>query len=102
MNAAERLWRALVARDWNGVRAQLHEHAIIEWPHSGQRLTVDDYIAAQAARTVDRDAEVHRIAGEGELVAVEASVGDERCAGFYDLHAARVNSATEYWIRPGG
>jgi hypothetical protein len=102
MNAARRLWRALERRDWNAVRAQLHEHAEIEWPHAGQRLTVDEYIAAQVARLDDHPVRVRRIAGSGQLVAVEATVGDERCAGFYDLHVALVESATEYWISPLG
>ena len=98
MNAAQRLWRALEGRDWNAVRAQLHEHAVIEWPYSGRRLTVDEYVVALAIRLGDRAVHVQRVAGDGELVAVEATVGDARCAGFYDLHVARVQAATEYWV----
>jgi hypothetical protein len=98
MNAAQRLWQALERRDWNAVRAQLNEHAMIEWPYSGQRMTVDDYLVALASRLGDRPVHVRRVAGGGELVAIEATVGDARCAGFYDLHAARVESATEYWV----
>jgi hypothetical protein len=98
MNAAERLWRALEQRDWNAVRAQLHEHAVIEWPCSGQRLTVDDYVVALATRLGDRPVHVVRAAVTGDLVALEATVGDARCAGFYDLHVARVEAAVEYWV----
>jgi hypothetical protein len=98
MNAAERLWRGLEARDWDAVRAQLVEHAQVEWPHSGERLDVEQYIAAHPARPADRAIRVLRSTGDGELVAVEARVGDARCAGFYDLHGGRIQSVTEYWI----
>jgi hypothetical protein len=98
MNAAQRLWRAVVQRDWRAVRAQLHDHAVIEWPHSGQRLSVDDYVVELAARVGELPVQVLRTAVTGELVAVEATVGDVRCAGFYDLHVARVEAATEYWV----
>ena len=71
---------------------------MIEWPYSGRRLTVDEYVVALATRLGDRAVQVQRVAGDGELVAVEATVGDARCAGFYDLHVARVQAATEYWV----
>jgi hypothetical protein len=102
MNAAERLWRALETRDWDALRAQLHPHATIQWPHSGERLSVEEYVAAQQARPADRAVAVRRVAGGGELVAVEATVGEARCAGFYDLHGARIESATEYWVGDTG
>ena len=102
MNAAQRLWQAVEQRDWDAVRAQLHDHAMIEWPHSGQRLSVDDYVVALAARRGDLPVHVVRMAVTGELVALEATVGDSRCAGFYDLHVARVEAATEYWIGEAG
>jgi hypothetical protein len=98
MNAAERLWRALEQRDWNAASAQLHDHAMIEWPYSGQRLTVDEYVVSLARRLGDLPVRVIRMAVTGELVALEATVGDARCAGFYDLHVARVEAATEYWV----
>jgi hypothetical protein len=102
MNAAQRLWRAIEQRDWNAVRAQLHEHAVVEWPYSGQRLSVDDYVVALATRLGDLPVRVLRVAVTGDLVALEATVGDGRCAGFYDLHVARVEAATEYWVGSAG
>ena len=98
MNPAERLWRAIIARDWDSVRAQLHAGARIEWPHSGERLSIEDYVAAHRARPADRPVEVLRVAGEGELVAVESRVGNARCAGFYEIHAGHIQVITEYWI----
>jgi hypothetical protein len=98
MNAAERLWRAIIARDWDAIRAQIDAGARIDWPHSGETLRVDDYIAAHRARPADRRVEVLRTAGEGELFVVEARTGDALCAGFYDMHAGHIRAITEYWI----
>lgn len=98
MNAAERLWRAVGARDWAALRAQLHDGAHIERPASGERLTVDDFVAAHRARPAAEPVRVLRVAADGTLVAVEAAVGAALCAGFYDLHEARIQSATEYWV----
>jgi hypothetical protein len=101
MNAAERLWRAVEERDWQTAIAQFDEQALIEWPHTGERLTPADYVAAHRGRPSGRAVHVLRVVTDGELVAVEATVGEARCAGFYDLHQARINAATEYWIGDG-
>ena len=99
MNAAERLWRAIVGRDWDAMRAQFaRDDARIEWPHTGERLTIEDYIAAHRARPAERPVEVIRVTGDGEIFAVEARVGDARCAGFYDMHGGHIQAITEYWI----
>jgi hypothetical protein len=98
MNPAERLWRAIAARDWDAVRAQLAIGARIEWPHTGETLDAEDYVAAHRARPADRPVEVLRATGDGELFAVEARVGDAVCAGFYDMHAGHIQAITEYWI----
>jgi hypothetical protein len=97
MNAVERLWRALAARDWGTARAQFRAHATVEWPHEDARLDVDEYLARLRSRTAD-GADVRRVVTEGRYVAVEARVGSARCAGFYDLHDGLIASATEYWV----
>ena len=98
MNAVERLWRALEARDWPSVRSQFQPNAVVEWPHSGERMEVDEYVAAVRARPADREVAVRRVATEGRIVAVEARAGTARCAAFYDLHDGLIVGASEYWI----
>jgi hypothetical protein len=102
MNAAERLWRALAQHDWDAVRSQFGPNAVIEWPHVGRQMDVDDYVAAQRVRPADRAIVVRHVIGEGRLFAVEARAGDARCAGFYDLHDGLIRFATEYWIGDRG
>jgi hypothetical protein len=102
MNAVERLWRGLAARDWRAVHAQFRPNATVEWPHNGARMDVEEYVgrhreragAAGGAPTV----EVARVVTEGRNVAVEARIGEARCAGFYDLHDGLIVGAVEYWV----
>jgi hypothetical protein len=96
MNAVERLWRGLEAHDWRAVRAQFQPNAVVEWPHSGERLPVDEYVAVRRARA--DPAQLKRVVSEGRCVAVEAFVGPARCAGFYDLHDGLIAGAIEYWV----
>jgi len=98
MNAPERLWRGLAARDWAAVRAQFQPHAQVEWPHAARRMPVDEYVGTLRERPRDRDVTVRRVVTEGRNVVVEAVVADARCAGLYDLHDGLIAGAVEYWI----
>jgi hypothetical protein len=98
MNAPERLWRGLAARDWAAVRSQFHANAEVEWPHAARRMPLDEYVATHRERAGDRDVSVRRVVSEGRNVVVEAHVGEAACAGFYDLHDGLIAGAVEYWI----
>ena len=103
MNAAERLWQALAARDWVAVAAQFLPHAVVEWPHSGERLSTDELLFALRVKLADQAVTLRRVvAPGGGAIAVEATVGATRCAGFYDVHEGRIAHATEYWVTPPG
>ena len=97
MNAAERLWRGLGARDWAAVRSQFQPTAQVQWPHADRRMPVEEYVAVQRERAGPA-IDVRRVVVEGRSVAVEAIVGDARCAGFYDLHDGLISGAVEYWL----
>ena len=97
MNAPERLWRGLAARDWAAVRSQFQPHATVEWPHAGRAMQVDEYVGVRHERA-DREIDVRRVVTEGRTVVVEARVGEARCAGFYDLHDGLIAGAVEYWV----
>jgi hypothetical protein len=98
MNAAERLWRGLEARDWAAVRSQFQPTAAVEWPHAARRMPVDEYVATQRERAGDRAVGVRRVVTEGRSVVVEARVGDAHCAGVYDLRDGLIAGAVEYWV----
>jgi hypothetical protein len=99
MNAPERLWRGLERHDWPAVRSQFQPNAVVEWPHTGARMDVEEYVARQRERVAAGVAvSAERVVTEGRNVVVEARVGDARCAGFYDLHDGLVAGAVEYWV----
>jgi hypothetical protein len=101
MNAAERLWRGLAAHDWAAARSQFRAGAVVEWPHSGQRLPFEEYLAARRERSAERRVELGRVVSEGRCVVVEARVGDTRGVGLYDLHDGLIARAVEYWVGEG-
>ena len=101
MNAAERLWRGLAARDWAAVRSQFQPTAAVEWPHAGRRMPVDEYVGVQRERAGPA-VDVRRVVSEGRCVVVEARVGEASCAGFYDLHDGLIAGAVEYWVGEPG
>jgi SnoaL-like domain len=105
VNAVERLWRAIAGREWAGAAAQLHANAEVLWPHTGERMTATEYVAVNRAYPGPWAVEVQRLVGDGDEIAVEVRVtnGPEVhvCAGFYDLHQARIARAVEYWVQPG-
>jgi hypothetical protein len=98
MNAPERLWRGLAARDWPAVRSQFQPSAVVELPHAGDCLPVDEYIARRRERAGHRAVAVRRVVTEGRNVVVEASLGNARCAGIYDLQDGLIAGAVEYWV----
>ena len=102
MNAVERLWRGLGAHDWASAQAQFRPGAVVEWPHSGQRLPFEEYLAVRRERAGDRRVDVERVVTEGRCVAVEARVGDARGVGLYDLHDGLIAGAVEYWVGEPG
>lgn len=105
MNAVARLWRALEARDWPSATAQLHPHAVIEWPHEARRFAAaDDFVTAWRMTPEDQRVEVREIISESKTVAVLARVdrGGEaalHCAAFYELHDGRIARGTEVWVQ---
>ena len=101
MNAPERLWRGLAARDWAAVRSQFQPTATVEWPHVGRRMPVEEYVGIRRERSGEA-IDVRRVVTEGRNVVVEARVGEAWCAGFYDLHDGLIAGAVEYWVGEPG
>ena len=100
MNAPERLWRGLEAHDWAAVRSQFQPNAVVEWPHSGATMRVEEYLATQRERAAHGGGAfmVRRVVTEGRNVVVEGVLGEALCAGFYDLHDGLIAGAVEYWV----
>ena len=96
MNAPERLWRGIAQRDYPGIAAQLHEHARIEWPHTGESLSATEYVVRQRLAG-ERPVHVLRVLVDEARVAIHVRVGDRDVAGFYDLQQSRIAAGVEIW-----
>ena len=108
MNAVERLWRALRREDWESAAIQLHEYAVVRWPHTNERFDrAADYVLAHRLDAERRTAvDVRRVITEGTDVALWVVVtypDDEtwHCAAVYELQEARIAHAVEVWAREG-
>jgi hypothetical protein len=102
MNAVERLWRALSAREWKRAEAQMHPRAVIDLPISGQRFAGrHEYVLHHAASAEQRMVHVELVVHEVKHVAVRLTItiGQEveHGAGFYELQDGRIARGTELW-----
>jgi hypothetical protein len=96
VNAADRLWRGIARRDYPAIVAQLHEHARIEWPHTGEQLSAIEYVVRQRLAG-ERRVRVIRVLTDDERVAVHARVDDRTVGAFYDLQQGRIAAGVEVW-----
>jgi hypothetical protein len=96
VNAAERLWRGIANRDYPAIAAQLHEHARIDWPHTGEHLSATEYVVRQRLAGTRR-VRVLRVLTDEERVAVHAQVDGRAVGAFYDLQQGRIASGVEIW-----
>jgi hypothetical protein len=96
LNAVERLWRGIARRDYPAIAAQLHEHARIEWPHSGESLSATEYVVRQRLAG-DRSVHVMRVIVDDERIAVHAVVDGRAVGAFYDLQQSRIAAGVEVW-----
>jgi ketosteroid isomerase-like protein len=74
--AAEAVWRALAAGDWDGAAAYLHPDFVQEWPQSGERI-----VGADNALAIDRNfpggmpsMNLRRVRAAGDLAVVEVEL----------------------------
>jgi hypothetical protein len=74
--AAEAVWRALAAGDWDGAAAYLHADFVQEWPQSGERI-----VGADNALAIDRNfpggmpsMNLRRVRAAGDLAVVEVEL----------------------------
>ena len=106
MNAVERLWRALARRDWGSAQRQLHPHARISWPHTGEVFPdAETYVTAIRLSPGTPTVHVERVVADdrvvGVLVRLEREDGERRCGGFYQLQEGRIAGGTELWVVTG-
>jgi hypothetical protein len=106
VNAAERLWRALRKEDWAGATAQLQEHAVVRWPHTGDRFDrAVDYVTAHQLHGGRTRVDIRGVVAEGRQATVWAVIDDAEgtwhVGGFYELRDGRIAQGAEIFARDG-
>jgi len=105
-SVVERLWDAMRSRDWDRVEDVIAPHAVIEWPHTGERFASRDaYVAVNRGYPEDWDIALKRVIGDQDRVAALIVVDQDghalHCCAFYDLFDGRIVSGVEYWVTAG-
>jgi hypothetical protein len=105
-NAVERLWHAIRRGDWDAAQEQLHEHAVIRWPHSRDRFDrAVDYVTAHRLHGGRSRVDVRGVTGSGPQVTVWAVIDDAEgtwhVGGFYELRDGRIVQGAEIFAREG-
>ena len=90
------MWRGIARRDYAAIAAQLHAHARIQWPHTGESLSATEYVVRQRLAG-ERKVRILRVLVDDERVAVHATVGDRHVGAFYDLQQSRIAGGVEIW-----
>jgi hypothetical protein len=107
VNAVERLWRAIRKGDWDAAADQLHEHAVVRWPHSNDRFDrAIDYITAHRLQGAGRTrVDIRGIVSEGKQVTVWAVIDDAdgvwHIGGFYELRDGHIAQGVEVFAHEG-
>ena len=106
MNAVERLWRAIRKDDWDAALDQLHEHAVVRWPHSGDRFDrAIDYVTAHRLHGGRTRVDIRGVVSEGKQVTVWAVIenaeGVWHIGGFYELRDGYIAQGVELFTREG-
>jgi hypothetical protein len=106
MSAVDRLWNALRKGDWDAAVAQLDEHAVVRWPHSGDRFDrAIDYITAHRLHGGRTRVDVRGVTTEGRRSTVWAVIDDQdgvwHVGGFYELRDGAIVQGVEVFAREG-
>jgi ketosteroid isomerase-like protein len=100
------LWARIQARDWDGVRALLADDAVVDWPHTGERMaSAEAYVGLNRNYPEGWTIDVRSIVAEGDRVAslVRVPLGEEVSwvASFFDVREGRIVRAVELWVDLG-
>jgi hypothetical protein len=103
-NAVDRLWRALRKGDFAAAQEQLDEHAVIRWPHSGDRFDrAVDYITAHRLHGGRTRVDIRGIVADGRQVTAWIVIDDEdgiwHLGGFYEIRGDVVVQGAEIFAK---
>jgi ketosteroid isomerase-like protein len=94
-------WRAMEARDWDGVRTLLADEFRAEWPQSGERFDRDGFIEVNRRYPGDWHLAVKTVIGDGAEVVSEIEVAIDsrvdRAISFFTMRGGGIVRLREFW-----
>ena len=96
-------FHAVLVQDAQALRAFFHEDALVDWPCSNERFTLNEYIRANCEYPGDWDGEVERVnAADDEIItACRVYLKDRsasfRVVSFLQMKNGKIARMTEYW-----
>jgi limonene-1,2-epoxide hydrolase len=103
----EQFWQTMNTNDWRAVGALLHDHYLLTYPQSGERIRGrDNFIALNAnypAAGVWRFT-VHRLVADETEAATDVTVTDGAstflAVSFFEVRDGLIWHMTEFWPEP--
>jgi ketosteroid isomerase-like protein len=102
----ERMFKALVDKDWDGLVADFADDFVQEWPQSGERITGSQHCLAIYRNYPGGPPSLvpRRLTGEGDSWTVETDMryGDKAVQGIsiFRFRDGKIVSETDYWADP--
>lgn len=100
-------FHAVLAQDAQALRAFFHADALVDWPCSNERFTLDEYIRANCEYPGDWDGALERVTVTGDEIIMACRVyPKDRSASFHAVSFLKIMDGkiahmTEYWADDG-
>jgi ketosteroid isomerase-like protein len=98
----EELWRRIQARDWDGAADLVAEDAVIDWPHSRERMRGKNFIEVNRIYPEGWSVEVLRVLDLGDIVVSEVRVPHDTsefwASSFFEVRNGKIVGGREYWV----
>jgi ketosteroid isomerase-like protein len=98
----EELWRRIEARDWDGAAELVADDAVIEWPHSRERMRGKNFIEVNRIYPEGWSIEVLRVLEAGDIVVSEVRVPHDTsefwASSLFEVRNEKIVGGREYWV----
>ncbi len=108
MNAfPSQFFSAVLAQEPEALRACFSPDAVIDWPCTDERFTVEEYVRANCEYPGDWTGEIERVVSAGEQSILAARVWPKtggpsfHCVSFLRMKDGQIAHLTEYWSDDG-
>ena len=96
-------WNAVLGQQPQALRAFFHPEAHVDWPNTGERFTLEEFIRANCEYPGEWDGEIRRVVQKDDLTVTVVSVFSKdkklsfHVTSFMRIREGRLLSLEEYW-----